>query len=367
MPRKELNIGKPSIYGLPRTKLAEWVLEAGEKKYRAEQIWDWLYRQRVASFDDMTNLPQTLVEKLAADFVLNPLKQVVVQESTDGTVKYLFQLPDKMMIETVLMRQPYGLSVCVTTQVGCDMGCTFCASGILRKERDVTAGEIVSQIMLVQKYFDEKAGGFDGERVSHVVVMGIGEPFDNYENLMDFLHVINDDKGLAIGARHITVSTCGFNPQKIRDFANEEMQVNLAISLHAPNNTLRTELMRINRAQPLDKLFDAIDYYTETTNRRVTYEYIMLDQTNDTPELAQELAALIKPRNKLAYVNMIPYNKVAEHITYEQSEHSRILAFYDVLKKNGVNCVVRVEHGADIDAACGQLRSKQIKMEKGTK
>ncbi|MDR0199730.1 MAG: 23S rRNA (adenine(2503)-C(2))-methyltransferase RlmN [Streptococcaceae bacterium] len=364
MPKKELNIGKPSIYGLTREKLTTWVTEtAGEKKYRTEQIWDWLYRQRVQGFDEMSNLPQTLVSRLQEEFVLNPLTQVVLQESKDGTVKYLFQLPDKMMIETVLMRQPYGLSVCVTTQVGCDMGCTFCASGILRKERDVTAGEIVSQLMLVQKYFDER--GLD-ERVSHVVVMGIGEPFDNYDNLMDFLHVINDDKGLAIGARHITVSTCGFNPQKILDFAHEDMQVNLAISLHAPNNELRTSLMRVNRAQPLEKLFSAIDEYVEITNRRVTYEYIMLDEVNDSPELAQELADLLKDRKRVAYVNLIPYNKVAEHIEYEQSKASRIQAFFDVLKQNGVNVVSRTAHGEDIDAACGQLRSKQIKKEEAS-
>lgn len=351
------NETRPSIYGLTRDQLIAWAIDHGEKKFRATQVWDWLYRKRVQTFEEMTNLSKDFIALLNEHFILNPLQQVVVQESADGTVKYLFMLPDRMMIETVLMRQSYGLSVCVTTQVGCNMGCTFCASGILKKERDVTAGEIVSQIMLVQKYFDER--GLD-ERVSHVVVMGIGEPFDNYENLMDFLHVINDDNGLAIGARHITVSTCGFMPAKIKDFAHENLQINLAISLHAPNNELRTSLMRINRSQPLEKLFEAIDYYTETTNRRVTYEYIMLNGVNDSPEIAQELANLIKPRNKLSYVNMIPYNPVAEHIKYERSASDNVAKFYDVLKKNGINCVVRQEHGTDIDAACGQLRSKQI-------
>ncbi|MDR2976618.1 MAG: 23S rRNA (adenine(2503)-C(2))-methyltransferase RlmN [Streptococcaceae bacterium] len=350
---------KESIYGLTQEALTDWIVEtAGEKKYRAAQIWDWLYRQRVETFEEMTNLSKTLIDKLNEAFIINPLQQVVVQESADGTVKYLFRLPDKMMIETVLMRQSYGLSVCVTTQVGCNMGCTFCASGILKKERDVTAGEIVSQIMLVQKYFDQR--GLD-ERVSHVVVMGIGEPFDNYENLIKFLNIINNDKGLAIGARHITVSTCGFNPQKIREFAQNGLQVNLAISLHAPNNDLRTSLMRINRSQPLEKLFAAIDDYTEMTNRRVTYEYIMLSGINDSPEIAQQLADLIKPRKHLAYVNLIPYNPVAEYIKYERSSKEAVLKFYDVLKKNGLNSVIRQEHGTDIDAACGQLRSKQIK------
>lgn len=352
---------RPSIYGLTRDQLIEWAIENGEKKFRATQVWDWLYRKRVQSFEEMSNLSAAFIDKLNEHFILNPLEQVVVQESADGTVKYLFILPDKMMIETVLMRQSYGLSVCVTTQVGCNMGCTFCASGILKKERDVTAGEIVSQIMLVQKYFDER--GLD-ERVSHVVVMGIGEPFDNYEHLMNFLRVINDDNGLAIGARHITVSTCGFMPAKIKEFAHENLQINLAISLHAPNNELRTSLMRITRNAPLEKLFEAIDYYTETTNRRVTYEYIMLSGENDSPETAQQLADLIKPRNKLSYVNLIPYNPVAEHIKYERSTKDNTAKFYDVLKKNGINCVVRQEHGTDIDAACGQLRSKQIKKNK---
>ncbi|QPS70908.1 23S rRNA (adenine(2503)-C(2))-methyltransferase RlmN [Lactococcus garvieae] len=352
---------KQTIYGLTRDQLIAWAIENDEKKFRATQVWDWLYRKRVQTFEEMTNLSKDFIAKLNEHFIMNPLEQVVVQESEDGTVKYLFMLPDKMMIETVLMRQSYGLSVCVTTQVGCNMGCTFCASGILKKERDVTAGEIVAQIMLVQKYFDEK--GLD-ERVSHVVVMGIGEPFDNYVNLMNFLRTINDDNGLAIGARHITVSTCGFMPAKIKEFANENLQVNLAISLHAPNNDLRTSLMRITRSAPLEKLFEAIDYYTETTNRRVTYEYIMLSGENDTPEIAQELADLIKPRNKLSYVNLIPYNPVAEHIKYERSTRSDTTKFYDVLKKNGINCVVRQEHGTDIDAACGQLRSKQIRKNK---
>lgn len=352
---------KQTIYGLTRDQLIDWAIKNGEKKFRATQVWDWLYRKRVQTFEEMTNLSKDFIAKLNAHFIMNPLEQVVVQESEDGTVKYLFMLPDKMMIETVLMRQSYGLSVCVTTQVGCNMGCTFCASGILKKERDVTAGEIVAQIMLVQKYFDEKG---QDERVSHVVVMGIGEPFDNYVNLMNFLRTINDDNGLAIGARHITVSTCGFMPAKIKEFANENLQVNLAISLHAPNNDLRTSLMRITRSAPLEKLFDAIDYYTETTNRRVTYEYIMLSGENDTPEIAQELADLIKPRNKLSYVNLIPYNPVAEHIKYERSTRNDTAKFYDVLKKNGINCVVRQEHGTDIDAACGQLRSKQIRKNK---
>lgn len=351
---------KPSIYSLTQQDLIEWALENGEKKFRATQIWEWLYRSRVQTFEEMTNLPKTLIQKLTDQFVVNPLKQRIVQESKDGTIKYLFELPDGMLIETVLMRQHYGLSVCVTTQVGCNIGCTFCASGLIPKQRDLTSGEIVSQIMLVQKYFDQRG---KEERVSHIVVMGIGEPLDNYANVMTFLRVVNDDKGLAIGARHITVSTSGLAP-KIREFAREGVQVNLAVSLHAPNNDLRSSIMRINRKFPIEVLFEAIEDYIQVTNRRVTFEYILLNEVNDGVEQAQELADLTKRIRKLSYVNLIPYNPVSEHDQYSRSTPERVAAFYDRLKKNGVNCVVRQEHGTDIDAACGQLRSNTLKKDR---
>ncbi|WP_368910785.1 23S rRNA (adenine(2503)-C(2))-methyltransferase RlmN [Streptococcus sp. oral taxon 061] len=351
---------KPSIYSLTRQGMQEWVLEQGEKKFRADQIWEWLYRKRVQTFEEMTNLSKDLIAKLNEQFVVNPLKQRIVQESADGTVKYLFELPDGMLIETVLMRQHYGLSVCVTTQVGCNIGCTFCASGLIKKQRDLNNGEIVAQIMLVQKYFDERG---QDERVSHIVVMGIGEPFDNYNNVLNFIRTINDDKGMAIGARHITVSTSGL-AHKIREFANEGVQVNLAVSLHAPNNELRSSIMKINRAFPIEKLFAAIEYYIETTNRRVTFEYIMLNEVNDGVEQALELAELLKNIKKLSYVNLIPYNPVSEHDQYSRSPKERVMVFYDTLKKKGVNCVVRQEHGTDIDAACGQLRSNTMKRDR---
>lgn len=290
---------KPSIHSLAHQTMQEWVLEQGEKKFRADQIWEWLYRKRVQSFEEMTNLSKDLIAKLNDQFVVNPLKQRIVQESADGTVKYLFELPDGMLIETVLMRQHYGLSVCVTTQVGCNIGCTFCASGLIKKQRDLNNGEIVAQIMLVQKYF-----------------------------------------------------------------ADEGVQVNLAVSLHAPNNELRSSIMKINRAFPIEKLFAAIEYYIETTNRRVTFEYIMLNEVNDGVEQALELAELLKNINKLSYVNLIPYNPVSEHDQYSRSPKERVLAFYDTLKKKGVNCVVRQEHGTDIDAACGQLRSNTMKRDR---
>lgn len=351
---------QPSIYGITKPELIEWVNEQGEKTYRANQIWEWLYEKRVTTFAEMSNLSKSFIQKLMDTYCINPLQQVVVQESADGTVKYLFQLPDKHMIETVLMRQEYGLSVCVTTQVGCNIGCTFCASGILKKQRDLTAGEIVAQIMMVQHYFDQR---HQGERVSHIVVMGIGEPFDNYRNLMKFLTIVNDAKGLAIGARHITVSTSGLVPQ-IKAFAKEPLQINLAISLHAPNNDVRSAIMKINNTFPLEKLMDAVDEYLATTNRRITFEYIMLSGVNDQVEHARELAALLKDKKKLTYVNLIPYNPVSEHDQYSRSSKQAVLAFYDTLKKSGVNCVIRKEHGTDIDAACGQLRSKQIAKER---
>ncbi|TFE00204.1 MULTISPECIES: 23S rRNA (adenine(2503)-C(2))-methyltransferase RlmN [Jeotgalibacillus] len=348
---------KTSIYGLTLEQLVAWLLEHGQKKFRAEQIWDWLYRKRVTSFDDMKNINKECRDILAENFVIETLDLQIRQDSKDGTVKFLFKLQDGNLIETVLMRQKYGQSVCVTTQVGCNIGCTFCASGLLKKSRDLDSGEIVEQIMRVQKYMDEKG---EGDRVSHIVVMGIGEPFDNYDNLMSFLRVVNSAKGLGIGARHITVSTSGL-ANRIYDFADEDLQVNLALSLHAPNDELRTRIMKINRAYPIEPLMKAIDYYLEKTNRRITFEYILLKDVNDHVEEAQQLAKMLYNKRHLAYVNLIPYNPVDEHIQYERSTQDDIMKFYDTLKKGGINCVVRQEHGTDIDAACGQLRSKQIK------
>lgn len=351
---------KPSIYDFTQPQLVEWFVKNGEKKFRAAQVWQWLYEKRVTDFSEMSNLSKQTIELLKEHFVLDPLKEVVVQEGQDGAIKYLFELPDHHMIETVLMRQAYGLSVCVTTQIGCNIGCTFCASGLLKKQRNLTTGEIVAQIMKVQHYLDKQG---NDESVSHIVVMGIGEPFDNYNNVMNFLHIMNDPKGLQIGARHMTVSTSGLVP-KIKEFATNGLQVNLAISLHAPNNETRTSIMQINRAYPLERLMDAVDYYLKETNRRITFEYIMLQGVNDTPEHAQQLADLLKDKKKLTYVNLIPYNTVEEHNLYQRSTKKDTLAFYDILKKNGINCVVRQEFGSDIDAACGQLRSKQMKKEK---
>ncbi|PKR77315.1 23S rRNA (adenine(2503)-C(2))-methyltransferase RlmN [Halalkalibacillus sediminis] len=353
-------MSKPSIYGLTQEQLRDWLVENGQKKFRATQVWDWLYKKRVKSFDEMTNLNSDCLNLLKENYKIQTLKEAIKQESQDGTIKFLFELEDGNYIETVLMRFNYGLSVCVTTQVGCNIGCSFCASGILAKNRDLTGGEIVEQIMNVQHHLDDQA---KEERVSHIVVMGIGEPFDNYDHMMDFLRVVNDQKGLSIGARHITVSTSGL-ADKMYKFADEGIQINLALSLHAPNNELRTRLMKINKAFPLEKLMPAVDYYLEKTNRRITFEYILIHDVNDHPEEARQLVEMLKDKKHLSYVNLIPYNPVAEHIDYERSSKENILKFYEILLENNIKCGVRVEHGTDIDAACGQLRSKQLQKAK---
>ncbi|MFC3799025.1 23S rRNA (adenine(2503)-C(2))-methyltransferase RlmN [Cohnella sp. GCM10012308] len=349
---------KPSIYGLTYDKLAAWLAERGFKKSRADRAWEQLYRSRVADFAQMAPVLEPAVTSLLEEsFALRTMTEHVKQQSADGTVKFLFRLADGNLIETVLMRHKFGLSVCVTTQVGCNIGCSFCASGLLAKSRDLSGGEIAEQIMQVQAHLD--AAG-DGERVSHIVVMGIGEPFDNYDNMADFIRVMKDHKGLAIGPRHITVSTSGL-ANKLREFADSDLQTNLAVSLHAPNDELRTRIMKINRAIPIAKLMAAIDYYLERTNRRLTLEYILLRDVNDRREHAEELADLIgEARRGQVNVNLIPYNPVDEHSQYQRSEQDAVRGFYDALKKRGVSVSVRLEHGADIDAACGQLRSKQI-------
>ncbi|HLR04153.1 MAG TPA: 23S rRNA (adenine(2503)-C(2))-methyltransferase RlmN [Virgibacillus sp.] len=352
---------KQSIYGLTYDALEAWLVDHGEKRFRAQQVWNWLYKKRVDAFSEMKNVNSECIDLLEEHFILQSLETEVKQESKDGTIKFLFRLADGNLVETVLMRFNYGLSVCVTTQVGCNIGCTFCASGLLRKSRDLTSGEIVGQIMQVQAHLDAKG---EGDRVSHIVVMGIGEPFDNFNNLMDFLYVVNDDKGLNIGARHITVSTSGL-AHKIYEFADTGIQVNLAISIHAPNNELRTRIMKINKAFPIEKLMKAVDYYLEKTNRRITYEYIMLRDVNDHEEEAVQLANLLKDHRHLSYVNLIPYNTVDEHDHYARSDSASIQAFFETLKEHGINCGVRWENGADIDAACGQLRSKQMKKKTG--
>lgn len=347
---------KESIYGLTLEQLSAWLMDYGHKKSRALQVWDWLYRKRVTCFSEMMDVNKECLQLLEDHFVLQSFNLHLKQESGDGTIKFLFKLKDDNLIETVLMRPKFGLSACVTTQVGCNMGCSFCASGLLAKQRDLSSGEIVEQIMNVQHYLDQAE---QAESVSHVVVMGIGEPFDNFENVVNCLRIIKDHKGLAIAAKHITVSTSGL-PDKIYEFADTQVQVNLAISLHAPTNELRTQIMKINRAFSIEMIMQAVDYYLKKTNRRITLEYILLKDVNDRTEHALQLAELIGDRRHLTNVNLIPYNPVDEHTQYHRSDHEAMLAFYDALKKQGINCSIRLEQGTDIDAACGQLRCKQI-------
>ncbi|MCM3689925.1 23S rRNA (adenine(2503)-C(2))-methyltransferase RlmN [Neobacillus niacini] len=345
---------KTSIYSLQLHELKEWLTNNGEKPFRAEQIYDWLYKKRISSFEDMNNLSKSLRDKLSDNFQITTLKTVIKQSSSDGTIKFLFELHDGYSIETVLMRHDYGNSVCVTTQVGCRIGCTFCASTLGGLKRHLEAGEIVAQVVTVQQALDET-----DERVSSVVIMGIGEPFDNYDNMMAFLKIINHDKALMIGARHITVSTSGIVP-KIYQFADENMQINFAISLHAPNTELRSRLMPINRAYKLDDLMKSVRYYIDKTGRRISFEYGLFGGVNDSVEHAEELADLLKGLK--CHVNLIPVNYVPER-DYVRTPKDKIFAFEKTLKNRGINVTIRREQGHDIDAACGQLRAKERKEE----
>jgi 23S rRNA (adenine2503-C2)-methyltransferase len=336
-----------NIYGIKRVDLETYFLNNNEKKFKALQIYEWLYDKKVRSFYDMTNIKKDIQEKLSNDFEIDFIKIVKKQEDK-LTKKYLFQLLDDNYIEAVLMEHDYGLSICVSSQVGCNMGCKFCESGRLKKVRDLEAYEIVQQIMLVEEDI--------GKRISSVVLMGIGEPFDNYDNIMDFIRIINDPKGIAIGARHITVSTCGLIP-KIKQFMNEDLQVNLAISLHASNSELRTSIMPINKAYDINELIKVLKEYIEKTNRRVTIEYVMLDNVNDKDSNANELANLLRGMN--VYVNLIPYNET-NHLEFKRASKDNVMKFYDILKQRGINVTIRREFGSNIDAACGQLRSKEV-------
>lgn len=338
-----------SIYDLTYKQLVAWTEVVAWKKYQAKQLFQWLYCHRVNSFEAMSDISIEKRAFLVDNFALKTVSLVTKQMSKDGTRKYLLKMADGALVECVLMVYDYGKTICVSSQVGCNMGCVFCASGLLKKQRDLTAGEMVQQVLFVQKELDEV-----NERVSHIVIMGSGEPFDNYDNVMDFTRIVNHDLGLAIGARHITISTCGIVPM-IRRFADEEVQYNLAISLHAPNDELRSKLMPINKAYPLHELMDAIKYYAEKNNRRITFEYILLEGVNDSDKCVKQLAELIRGLN--AYINLIPYNHVDEN-GFKKVDYRHAMTFYDALCKAHVKCTLRQEHGADIDAACGQLRAK---------
>lgn len=340
-----------NIYDYSLPKLEELVVSLGEKKFRAEQLFKWVYKRGVKDFDLMSDISKSFRETLKTSFCL--IKPTIYQKqvSSDGTVKLLLELEDGDKVETVLMRYNYGNVACVSSEVGCNMGCAFCASGLLKKKRELKVSEILGQVLVLNDLLTSEG---KGERITHVVVMGTGEPFDNYDNVMDFIRILNHPHGLEIGARHITVSTCGIVP-KIYDYAREGLQINLAISLHAPSDEIRHKIMPISRVYPLNDLMEAVKYYEKTAGRRVTFEYILLRGINDSKKDAEDLAKLIK--GTLAYVNLIPYNEVNE-MKYRRSESSSVKEFMDTLMKKGVNATIRKEFGSDIDAACGQLRAK---------
>lgn len=337
-----------NIYDLTLDDLKKYFISIGLKPFRAIQVYEWLYRFHVRSFDLMTNIKKEVIEHLKQDFEIKLYEVVDHQKSADGTEKFLFRLQDGNLIESVLMRHNYGTSICVTSEVGCNMGCAFCASGMKKKLRNLSAGEMVLQLESVYEVIKEK--------ISHIVVMGIGEPFDNYQNVINFLHIVNEPHGLEIGSRHISVSTCGLVPM-IYEYAKEDLQSNLAISLHAPNNEIRNQIMPINKAYRIEELVKAISDYIIATNRRVTIEYILIDGLNDSIKCANELADLLHGLN--VYINLIPYNEVKEK-PFKRSKKEQMRKFYDTLKKRSMNVTLRLEQGADIDAACGQLRSKHM-------
>lgn len=325
-------------------ELQDYLIKIGEKKFRTKQIFKWIHRG-VEEFHEMTDLSISLREKLEKSGYIGNMEIQTKQESAfDGTVKYLMHLVDGNMIECVLMRYSYGNSICISTQAGCSMGCSFCASTIGGKNRDLTSGEMIGQILKVQRD--------TGAQISNIVLMGTGEPLDNLKNVLRFFKIINHPEGTNIGMRHITLSTCGLVPEII-NLADMNLQITLAISLHAPNDEIRKKLMPIANRYSYMELINACKYYIEKTNRRITFEYALIDGVNDEKEHAKELS--IKLKGLLCHVNLIPINKVKER-TYEKSQKSKIEDFKEVLQSNGIETTVRRELGSDIDAACGQLR-----------
>lgn len=336
-----------NIYDFSKRELEDYFVGIGDKKFRAKQVYDYIYKKRNDNIDSYSNISNKIKEDLVKNFSFEKIKLVMKQSDVDVS-KYLFELCDGERIESVLMYHDYGISICVSSQVGCNMGCKFCESGRLKKRRNLEAYEMVEQILLIEEDI--------GKRISHVVIMGIGEPMDNYDNVLRFIRIINDPSGIEIGARHITLSTCGVVPG-IKKFMMEDLQVNLAISLHAPNDEIRKKIMPIANAYSLDELFLVLNEYLSKQNRRITFEYIMLEGINDSVSNAKELAELIRGMN--AYVNLIPYNET-ENIGFKRTKKEQIMKFYDILKKSSINVTIRREFGGKVDAACGQLRANQM-------
>lgn len=323
------------------------------QKFRAKQVYEWLHRHLVSDYDEMSNLPKTLREELSEKFPLYTCKIARKQVSKlDGTVKYLFEMHDGDFVESVVMKYKYGYTICVSSQVGCKMGCAFCASTLGGFKRSLYPGEILSQLYTAQKDL--------GERISHIVLMGMGEPLDNYDNVMRFLKLITDEKGLNISMRNISLSTCGIVP-KINDMINRHLQLTLSVSLHAPSDELRSRIMPINNKYSVDELLLSCRKYASETSRRISFEYAMLSGVNDSDECAALLASKLK--GMLCHVNLIPVNEVAES-PFKPSSYDRVERFVGILTKNGINATVRRKLGSDIDASCGQLRQKENKNRK---
>ncbi len=335
-----------SLFGLTLEEFEETLVKEGFKKFSAQQIFDWVYKKNVLDFSLMTNIKKELRTYLVENYSLDLPEIMIKEESSDSTIKYLFRFEDESKVEGVLMHHPYGVSFCISSQVGCNMGCSFCASGLRKKTRDLETFEMVS--MILKSELDSE------ERISSIVIMGTGEPLDNMENVVKFIRIVNAPKGLEIGIRHITLSTSGLVP-KIMELADMGLGINLAISLHAPTDDLRDRIMPVNKAYNLENIVDAVKYYFDKTGRRITFEYLLLEGVNDSRLYADKLADLIRGLN--AYVNLIPYNHVDE-FSYESSSDKHVNSFYDQLKKRGINVTMRHKMGDDIDAACGQLRSK---------
>jgi 23S rRNA (adenine2503-C2)-methyltransferase len=320
----------------------------GEKKYRAEQIFKWIYVDKVNSFDEMTNISISLREKLKNNYSINNFKVIKRQVSSDGTQKFLFDILDGNAIESVLMKYHHGNTICVSSQVGCKMGCKFCASTGIKFVRSLSAGEIVEQVLAVERE--------SGEKISNIVFMGIGEPLDNYDNVIHAIRILNNPKGLNIGARHISVSTSGIVP-RIYDLAKENIQCTLSVSLHATNNEKRSQMMPINKKYSIEELIKACKDYINITNKRISFEYALAKDNNDNLEDAKQLVSLLK--GMLCHVNLIPINKI-ENGNFVKSSNENIIKFRDYLNDNGIVATIRRELGSDIDAACGQLRRKNL-------
>ena len=338
---------KMDIKSMTLEEMQNRLVELGEKAFRAKQVYQWIHEKLAVGYEDMSNLSKDLREKLQAEEEFVKLNIVQVQESAiDGTRKYLFELPDGNVVESVWMKYHHGNSVCISSQVGCRMGCRFCASTLGGLTRHLSVSELLGQIYYIQKT--------TGERVSNVVVMGTGEPFDNYENIVKFIHMLTDEKGLNISQRNITVSTCGL-VERIYDLAKENFSITLAISLHAPNDEMRKELMPIANKYTISQIMEACDYYIKETGRRITFEYSLVAGVNDKEEHAKELIRRLS--GKLCHVNLIPVNPIDER-DYKRSTKASVEAFAKLLEKNHINATVRREMGSDIQAACGQLRKR---------